>query len=215
MNKIANELLSVAKAIVAFGGNRAETSSYYKNFLEKKQAYLVDVKGADIRVYYWNGETHGNQEYFAMTFVGRAIKPTWTYRFKTEQNREDFTNKAIKEVNEHAERKEVKRQERKEFQHNLKVGDILSASWGYDQTNQDYYQVIRVIDKKIVIREIASKQVGVDRVVADKDNFIGEAMLKQPSSTSKGDAVVKISSYEYAFLWDGKPEYETPIGMGH
>ena len=32
--------------------------------------------------------------------------------------------------------------------HSLKVGDILYCSWGYDQTNVDYFKVSEVIGKR-------------------------------------------------------------------
>ena len=39
--------------------------------------------------------------------------------------------------------------------HHYKVGDILYNSWGYNQTNVDWYQVIKVKPKSIVIHPIA------------------------------------------------------------
>ena len=36
----------------------------------------------------------------------------------------------------------------------LAVGEILSSSWGYEQTNWDFYQIVKVSDKSIWIQEI-------------------------------------------------------------
>lgn len=36
----------------------------------------------------------------------------------------------------------------------LVVGEILSSSWGYEQTNWDFYQIVKVSDKSIWIQEI-------------------------------------------------------------
>jgi hypothetical protein len=45
-----------------------------------------------------------------------------------------------------------------------KVGDIFRNSWGYDQTNVDYYQVVRVTAKYAIVRPISSQPVpGSDR----------------------------------------------------
>ena len=54
----------------------------------------------------------------------------------------------------------------------FKVGDILTSSWGYSMTLVDFYEVIKVSDKSIVLRQIGSKPVsfsGYDtgHVVAD------------------------------------------------
>lgn len=38
------------------------------------------------------------------------------------------------------------------------IGDIYRCSWGYDQTNVDYYQVTRVTDKSVWIREVCQSR---------------------------------------------------------
>lgn len=38
-----------------------------------------------------------------------------------------------------------------------KIGDIFVATWGYDQTNADFFQVVKVRDKTISIQHIKSK----------------------------------------------------------
>ena len=39
----------------------------------------------------------------------------------------------------------------------LTVGEILSSSWGYEQTNCDFYQIVKVSDKSIWLREIETE----------------------------------------------------------
>lgn len=46
--------------------------------------------------------------------------------------------------------------ERKATGNALKVGDILNTSWGYDQTNVDFYVVTRVSAARVWVRTIAS-----------------------------------------------------------
>jgi hypothetical protein len=36
----------------------------------------------------------------------------------------------------------------------IQIGDIFCASWGYDQTNVDFYEVVRKTAKMIELREI-------------------------------------------------------------
>jgi hypothetical protein len=45
------------------------------------------------------------------------------------------------------------------MKHNLTVGTLLVASWGYDQTNIDAYQVVEVGPSSIKVRAIATEQV--------------------------------------------------------
>ena len=65
--------------------------------------------------------------------------------------------------------------------HDLKVGDILYSSWGYDQTNIDFYQVTAVGVHSVKIREIEQKVVGgstgSDLVTAEPGKFKGPEMF--------------------------------------
>lgn len=100
----------------------------------------------------------------------------------------------------------------------LKAGDVLYTSWGYDQTNINFYQVVRTVGKYSVelieiMSEIDHSNTGADYVVARKDIYRLDA---QPRThrVKNGDHV-KIKSYATAYLWDGKPKYETALGYGH
>ena len=57
----------------------------------------------------------------------------------------------------------------------VEIGHILSASWGYDQTNIDYYKVIRKTATMVEVRAIGQKFVEADSsmseyVMPDPDN---------------------------------------------
>lgn len=61
----------------------------------------------------------------------------------------------------------------------FKVGDIFVESWGYEQTNVDFYQVIKVNKASVVLRKIGSKSLRAtgwasDEVEPFKDDFVGE-----------------------------------------
>ena len=87
-------------------------------------------------------------------------------------------------------KKSAKRAERaaalKAVPNPFKIGMIFCNSWGYEQTNVDYYQVTRVTPRGVYVRPIGSKSVvnsGVshgmaDSVVPDKDNFTGPEIFK-------------------------------------
>lgn len=51
--------------------------------------------------------------------------------------------------------KAAKKAIRENMQHGFEVGQIYYDSWGYEQTNVDFYEVIEVKAKSVVIREIA------------------------------------------------------------
>ena len=66
----------------------------------------------------------------------------------------------------------------------IKVGDVFYRSWGYDQTNINFYKVVALTAKRIKIQEIGKKTVydeggSTTRVVADLDSApFGEVMVK-------------------------------------
>lgn len=98
--------------------------------------------------------------------------------------------------------------------HDYKVGDILVSSWGYEQTNVDFYQVVGITPKCIKIREIGSNcnETGyccgytVPVPNTFKINFwFGEEKTARVDKYGS----VKIHSSSYAHKWDGQPKYES------
>lgn len=89
-------------------------------------------------------------------------------------------------------------------QTDLAIGDVLVASWGYDQTNYDYYQVTRLVGKRSVeIRELGQSKVETNWLQGDcvplKNRFIGEPMIKRVSANGS----VKVRSWG---VWAYKKE---------
>jgi hypothetical protein len=101
--------------------------------------------------------------------------------------------------------------------HNWPVGKILVRSWGYDQTNIDYYEVTAVHGPRVVtVRKIASDVVrsctGADYVMPQPRNYVGEA---KRCTVNYGHVKVGDYSGTDAYPWDGKENYETASGWGH
>lgn len=100
--------------------------------------------------------------------------------------------------------------------HSLKVGDILVSSWGYDQTNIDYYLVTKLLGSAMVeIREIGKKYVDSettqDKVMPDVGHITGAPMRKKVGP----QGAVRLTSYSSAYPWDGKPDWQTNSAFGH
>ena len=64
----------------------------------------------------------------------------------------------------------------------LTVGDILNTCWGYDQTNREFFEVIEVSGKHVIIREIAQAREDTGhmtgRCAPQSGEFIGKPMRK-------------------------------------
>jgi hypothetical protein len=91
----------------------------------------------------------------------------------------------------------------------LKVGDILESSWGYDQTNIDFYQVVKLVGKSSVsLRQMAcasTPEQGFMTAYKTPTTPLGEPFTKREGQLEDGKPYVRLSSYAYAFPWDGKP----------
>lgn len=97
------------------------------------------------------------------------------------------------------------------MEHGIEVGDIFVYKWGYDQTNVDFYQVIKATAKTVTVRQIEAEAVTEegfmsDRCVARRDKFKAhkEPMRKlvQPDGSLHFD-------YGTARRWDGRPQDRT------
>ncbi len=64
----------------------------------------------------------------------------------------------------------------KENPHGVKPGDIFNMSWGYDQTNNNFFQVTRVSEKGVWVREIGCKS------VEGTQGFMCETVVPNPGS---------------------------------
>lgn len=119
---------------------------------------------------------------YAIAFWGSAGRPLWHYRFRDEADRAERLRQFFKGLAENAAYKEKRVAERKAAPRGLEVGDILVSSWGYDQTNVDYYEVTKLIGaRNVEIRPIGGESDGgYDRgqCVPVPGKFTGEPMVK-------------------------------------
>jgi hypothetical protein len=179
--------------------------NFTREFYMPKASSLkpVDPQGTDAAVYtYEEGAA-----LYAIAFYGKAAKPAWHYRF----SKDDHRAKRIAEFIEGRKSRAKLMSERKAERakpHSLKVGDVLVSSWGYEQTNVDYYEVIEVKGAAtVVIREIAQEREATEweqgKAVPVPGHYIGEPMIKRASP----DNAVRIASYAHAFKWDGRPRH--------
>lgn len=164
----------------------------------------------------------------AIAYEGNSKNPSWHYRFKSleelDQYASEWSLKTTKRRKEHKQRV-IERRKNRNQPHTLKVGDILYSSWGYEQTNVDFYQVTKLKGKNTIEMRQIQKSFDhgqySDYVTPIKDSFCTprfegdtwktETLTKRVS----GNNIVSLNSFSSAWKWDGKPKYQTPLGMGH
>lgn len=92
----------------------------------------------------------------AVGFAGNAQKPTFHFRFRTPEQRTQYIEQFFQAQRRRIEERTQRRKERAAFRHNVQVGDVFYTSWGYDQTNVEYFEVVALRGKtQVLIREIA------------------------------------------------------------
>ena len=170
-----------------------------------------------IQVYF-----NDNKGCYGLCFVGRAVKPTWHYRFKNAEQRQKQVSVTFERIQSWKDAKAARKAKAAEAQanHGVKVGDVFRSSWGYDQTNVDYYQVVAVGKKTATFCKIAqlSESDGFlqGNCVPTPNQFIGKPFKKliQKSSAESG-AYIKIYSFANAYKIEpvavvaDKPIYES------
>lgn len=162
----------------------------------------VTDKKSDAVVYLYK---NSSDQICAVAFHGKAKKPDWKFRFTTEAKRAERIQSFFESRRVHLFRMAERRKEANK-PHNLEVGHILRASWGYEQTNIDYFQVTKVIGKTMVeIREIGSVSDTTGHMsgtcTPKLDAFTSEPMRRKVSNGS-----VTVDRSRYARIWDGTPD---------
>ena len=173
--------------------------------LEKQNAKREDYKGYIIL-------THDPNVVGVYAPRQRAIKPYSYSRYRTP---EEAAEKVI-DIKQRADREEQQAAERqKEYDkqaEQIQEGTILYSSWGYEQTNIDFYIVVNRSGKAVDLQKIGEKRTydsdGAhgcynDRgsCVADPSNKIGDVFRKRINKYGG----ISLTSYSSASIWDGQP----------
>lgn len=157
-------------------------------------------------VVFVNVGAHGRP--IAKGYRGKAMKPAWFYSFKSDAAMESHIatwaagQQKVAEFN-------AEQKSKRTAPHSLVVGDILHTSWGYDQTNNDYFQVTALIGARMIeVREIGASykeqgyMCGHSTPIAG--SFKGVPMRKMVNGNR-----IKVASYATAGKWSGSPNYES------
>ena len=96
----------------------------------------------------------------------------------------------------------------------INKGDILVCSWGYDQTNIDFYYVIKKTGLNVTIIPMSNKIVTYDShymtgtVIPNEPNYNAKPMRRKIQKSSISNSLwIKINSFSSASKWTGKPQH--------
>lgn len=145
-------------------------------------------------------------------YDGRKQKPAFNYTYGSMKSAEGAIQRYF-EACQSADAYRAKRQAERKKPHSLKVGDVLTGSWGYDQTNVEAYQVVEVVgDRTVKIQKISFQALddpsGYDSqyVKPAPGKFVGNEVLTRRASA---DNYVRLNDVCGLSPWDGGRMYSS------
>jgi len=163
MNKINKELEQTKRFI---------SSSYNRNVDSDNPLFAIYIDDDRFITQYYRRKQRKPYEYFCHS----TKKDMDEYVEKCIEREERIAKAKIKE-------KVEKKAKNDNFIKSLKVGDIFHASWGYEQTNVNFYQIVSLKKSTAEFREIGYETVpgseGYDccDVTATKDAFLKDSEI--------------------------------------
>ena len=146
--------------------NAAEKKAQNMAALKAQRMARFECQGAT--VYHQNDDlgvlvlvrcTTSQNSVTMVAFSGRKEKPEIYAKFGGMTYAERYLQQWLTRLQEVADRKASYKAEQAAkvaAGHGLKVGDILSSTWGWEQTNWEYFQVTKLVGKRSVeVREVA------------------------------------------------------------
>lgn len=129
--------------------------------------------------------------------------PAWRFYFSKPEQRDAKVAAFLASQAARAQEQAARRQKSSDG-HTLEVGHVFYNSWGYEQTNIDFYQVVRVTRCGVFVRPVKSKQTDTTgwltgKVVPDIGNFSGPETFKR---VERGTISMRHGG---CYPWDGRP----------
>lgn len=146
----------------------------------------------------------GPRGFILAAFAGKAFRPTWHYRYSTALSRDAAAQSFAEQRRRHAAAR-AQRQADRRRPHSLAIGAVLVSSWGYEQTNVEFYEVIDVRGRNVVLRELAKniEHTGymTGTCTPQSGAYVGEPFVRRATHGN----TVSISSFQPAQIHNGRP----------
>lgn len=144
-----------------------------------------------------------DNSFYYMVFIGRKVYPTHYSRTDKEVIRQDKIAAIKYFLRETTDKKKEFFENRKKIVDTIKEGTVLYSSWGYEQTNINFYLVISRKNSTVTLQEIGQDREyeGQDHgtCTPNKEILKGEPFQKRITKY----ASVKINEVQDASKYDG------------
>lgn len=160
----------------------------------------IQPKGLDLEFYL---EDRAPGRLILMAFRGTAGKPFAHYSFKTAARRAAYMTQLAESAKLTADYK-AKRKAESKAPRKLEVGHILYTSWGYDQTNIDFYQVTALKGETMIQVQKLASATSETGFMCGK-SLPGEELIGKPIICRATGDRVTIEGHA-AWVWNGTPK---------
>lgn len=167
-------------------------------------AKVINAGDTVIITYKQKNGLHINAVWY-YNYNSRAIKPS-VDAYRTEEEAKERLETIIKTTTRDQDHNKTVMANYAKQAETIQKGSILVSSWGYEQTNIDFYEVIERKGKTITLQPIGNELVEsgdmVGKVIADRTNKTGETFRKRIDKYASAN----LTSYSSARIWDGTPQ---------
>lgn len=170
--------------------------------------------GTEASIYATRGPSYGlgRERFTLLAFIGSSGKPCIHSVYKQQGWATSNLCEFIAAHQRHLDAKRATAQKRAEFRTTLEVGNVLESSWGYDQTNIDFYEVVEVSPCKrfVSIRKI--DQGSVATAWCQEDVWPRTGVYLEAATRHRvlpGDSVKVRDWGVWASLWRGRVRHAT------
>lgn len=153
--------------------------NYYLKYRDASYERLVD--GA-VHVLRYDSDIRGEKKPALTIFLNDSKKVYAGYYYRSEERREEVVAEFVKNAESRIKYKAERAEEKKKVIE-VEVGDIVNTSWGYEQTNVDFYQVVEMVGKvSVKLRKVSQRVVRETSwcssdVTPVKDSFLGDEFV--------------------------------------
>lgn len=191
-------------------------------FIPAAELAAVERREGDVVTYAWEADG----KILAKGFAGRKNKPVFYHRYNSVERRQAALDKFFADQKEISDRVASRKAAAKAVkaamnaQVDLPIGTILVQSWGWEQTNINYFKVVghfgRVGVQIVAIgaKQAEGKETGnsmADYCVPDETS-VSEKVVNVRQDSKDSIKVTNTEGYAWggsASKWDGKPEYRS------
>lgn len=150
-------------------------------------------------------------------------KPAFYYGFSNQQRAEVYAVEYVRQEQGRVQRRAAATAEKRAKRAALKasdhwaIGDTVYTSWGYDQTNVDFFQIVALKERSVVVRQVAENssdhgQPGGGRTAPRRYEYTGPEILCPLDEAGRFNAGPchgkdKPSYRHPCYKWEGRALY--------